>query len=395
MISHLYFACDLESWFNRKRIKGVFHALRRDHRQYSQRIRASGRTNVAALKTALEGDYFAAVLATTPCTPEVRRLLAESDKPLVLLGHPDDALAARKAPTAVVCTSAESVGESAAKYLASLGDMKSFAYVHARSSSALLRASEEPTDWSACYAKAFAKALEKLGRRCDAVVTKPRELAKLPGPIAILAGDDDMALETTTVLTRSGLKIPGDAFVLSVGNDELICAIDLPGISAVVPDYVREGETAGHVLGALAAGERRGGEIVSRVPVKNVVGRTTTENRLSNANLAAQIASCLQPENLQGLSVSSIVAHLGYSRSFVERCFVKEYGISLSRRIAALRLDEVCKMLAGTKLRMEEIAARCGYMNSNYLKNLFKRRFGMTMTQWRRENARKPREAKK
>jgi len=386
MISRLYFACDLESWFNRKRIKGVFHALRKDHRSYSQRIRASGRANVAALKSALEGDYFSAVLATTPCTPEIRRLLAESDKPLVLLGHPDDVLAARKAPTAIVCTSADSMGEAAAKYLCALGDMKSFAYVHARS----LRAPEQEADWSERYGRAFADALKRRGFHCDAVVSKPRDLTNLPRPLAVLAGDDDVALETTTTLTRSGLKIPGDAFVLSVGNDELICAIDLPGISAVVPDYTREGELAGHILGAMAVGEWPADKaVIQRVPVMNIVGRTTTENRATHTDLASQIASCLQEENLQGLSVSSIVMHLGYSRSFVERSFFRAFGVSLSRRIASMRLGQVCKLLAETTLSMEEIASRCGYMNSNYLKNLFKRKFNMTMTQWRRENGKR------
>ncbi len=40
-----------------------------------------------------------------------------------------------------------------------------------------------------------------------------------------------------------------------------------------------------------------------------------------------------------------------------------------------------------TDLRISEIAARCGYRDANYLKNLFKKRTGMSMREWRAQSA--------
>ena len=49
----------------------------------------------------------------------------------------------------------------------------------------------------------------------------------------------------------------------------------------------------------------------------------------------------------------------------------------------SVRLEEVKRLLRETNEPIDAIAARCGYENPNYLKNLFKRRFAMTMREFR------------
>ncbi len=44
------------------------------------------------------------------------------------------------------------------------------------------------------------------------------------------------------------------------------------------------------------------------------------------------------------------------------------------------------RRLAGTREKMDVIASECGYSNPIYLKNLFKKKFGMSMSEWRRQN---------
>ena len=41
-------------------------------------------------------------------------------------------------------------------------------------------------------------------------------------------------------------------------------------------------------------------------------------------------------------------------------------------------------MLRNTNTPIANIAAQCGYQNDNHLKNLFKKKFGMAMTAYRR-----------
>ena len=47
------------------------------------------------------------------------------------------------------------------------------------------------------------------------------------------------------------------------------------------------------------------------------------------------------------------------------------------------RLDEVRRLLVSTREKIDNIAAACGYESPNYLKNLFKKRFGCSMRDYR------------
>ena len=62
---------------------------------------------------------------------------------------------------------------------------------------------------------------------------------------------------------------------------------------------------------------------------------------------------------------------------------------SLQKAIIEKRLKEVCRLLADSTLTISEIAVRCGYRDANYLKNLFKRRYNMSMRDWRKQNSQK------
>ena len=61
-------------------------------------------------------------------------------------------------------------------------------------------------------------------------------------------------------------------------------------------------------------------------------------------------------------------------------------GRTILEAIAERRLDEVRRRLAGTREKMDSIASECGYRNPTYLKNLFKKEFGMSMSEWRNKN---------
>ena len=59
-----------------------------------------------------------------------------------------------------------------------------------------------------------------------------------------------------------------------------------------------------------------------------------------------------------------------------DECHRDGAGEAVSRSLADLRFRD-------TDMRISEIAARCGYRDANYLKNLFKKRFGMSMREFR------------
>ena len=59
---------------------------------------------------------------------------------------------------------------------------------------------------------------------------------------------------------------------------------------------------------------------------------------------------------------------------------------AINEAITRHRLDAVKKLLATTNRPIKVISESCGYTDLAYLKTLFKRRFGCTMRDWRRQN---------
>jgi AraC-like DNA-binding protein len=66
------------------------------------------------------------------------------------------------------------------------------------------------------------------------------------------------------------------------------------------------------------------------------------------------------------------------SRFYFSRQFEKARGISPGRYLARLRLEEAKKLLVNSKLVLKEIAALCGFGDSNYLCKVFRKTHGVS-----------------
>ena len=61
-------------------------------------------------------------------------------------------------------------------------------------------------------------------------------------------------------------------------------------------------------------------------------------------------------------------------------------GETINEAITRQMLDALKKLLVTTDRPVKVISEACGYTDLAYLKTLFKRRFGCTMRDWRRQN---------
>jgi AraC-like DNA-binding protein len=73
----------------------------------------------------------------------------------------------------------------------------------------------------------------------------------------------------------------------------------------------------------------------------------------------------------------------GCSARHFNRLFRKHFGVSVRSRQTELRLLKARQLLDATNDRVVEIAIASGYRNLSLFNSLFKRRFGMTPTEWR------------
>ena len=71
---------------------------------------------------------------------------------------------------------------------------------------------------------------------------------------------------------------------------------------------------------------------------------------------------------------------------YISNLFHKKTGVSLSNFILNERLKATNVMLATTNLTLQQISAKAGFSSPTYFHRQFKRRFGITPQQYRREN---------
>ena len=125
----------------------------------------------------------------------------------------------------------------------------------------------------------------------------------------------------------------------------------------------------------------------SFVGVKAVVHRDSTIDVSVAGKLVQKAVAYIRKNALRDISVSDVARHLGCSRRLADLRFRELMGTSIGEMIISARLDEAKRLLVSTREPLNAIATSCGYANPNSLKNLFKKRFGLSMREWRQQQA--------
>lgn len=82
-------------------------------------------------------------------------------------------------------------------------------------------------------------------------------------------------------------------------------------------------------------------------------------------------------------SLTELAAQLPCSERHFSRLFRAEFGVSLRNRQTELRLERARELLASSDAKVSVIARQSGYQHIGLFNAMFKRRFGMTPSEWR------------
>jgi LacI family transcriptional regulator len=85
----------------------------------------------------------------------------------------------------------------------------------------------------------------------------------------------------------------------------------------------------------------------------------------------------------KGITVRDVVTHLKVSRRLADLRFRECTGKSILEAILDAKFSEIKRQLTDTSTPIKKITASCGFGNEVHAKHLFKKRFGMTMRDWR------------
>ena len=86
----------------------------------------------------------------------------------------------------------------------------------------------------------------------------------------------------------------------------------------------------------------------------------------------------------QPISASDIAAAAGFSPNYLSRKFREAAGLGVHDYLVFIRLRNAAYELISTDDSVTDIALRSGFSDSNYFKDVFKRKYGMTPREYRK-----------
>jgi len=304
--------------------------------------------------------------------------------PTVVVGSQSTRISARKANIAFLHNDDEDIGREAARRTAEFGARNGWGFVP----------HPDGTHWSDLRAKGFASELKAHGKTVSVFkaphLSDPKEgnlrllrwLQALPKPAAVMAAYDATATRVLDLCRTARIDVPAQVAVLGVDNDRLLCESTQPPLSSIAPDHVHEGELAADILSSLLKRKTSRPKTVLCTR-KTFVTRESTRAAKPAAVLMRRALDFIEEHAAKKITAADVARNLGVSRQLVELRF-REFGErTLAGTIREIRLKEVRRQLRQSKQSIRSIAANCGWANVNHLENAFKRRFGVSMRDWR------------
>jgi len=210
--------------------------------------------------------------------------------------------------------------------------------------------------------------------------------ASLPRGTAVFAVSDPLARRTAVALAAAHRAIPRDVRLLGVDNVRQSERI-APWLSSIELDFEHEGWLAARMLCDVVSGRLHPPATVTFGP-RMVVRSESTRSLQRRTQFVSEAVDMIRREACDGLSADELASRFRCSRSLFDLRFRETMGHSAYDEILHVRLAHVDTLLTRTKTRIDAIAGMCGFDSEHTLRCLFRRRFGMSMREWRRHHAR-------
>lgn len=248
--------------------------------------------------------------------------------------------------------------------------------------------------WSEARIDAFRRRVAKEGRDCAVFRAKDGEcrsaeknrllpfLASLPSRTAIYAVNDETAYVVASTARTAMRSIPRDLTLLGTDNDTALCEGAQPPLSSIQIDFERMGYLAAKMLR-----EKPASHVLSVGPLL-AVRRASTRGRGRREPYILDAVETIRREACEGLTAQEAISRSKCSRSLFNLRFREAMGHSVLEEILQVRLERVFDLLKKTDMPIGAIADYSGFGSLRDLDKIFRKRFGRSLRDWRRLNAR-------
>ncbi len=142
-------------------------------------------------------------------------------------------------------------------------------------------------------------------------------------------------------------------------------------IRAGVVDYLLKPINRGELERALK-------KAMSRLPEKTLDLKEQTP-----AEVIAAVRDHIDRHYHEDIRVEALAEKFFFSKEYLNRLFRSQYGCPIYEYVLQVRMNNAREYLLDSQIAIQQIAEKMGYSNANYFGKAFKRRYGMTPSEFR------------
>jgi LacI family transcriptional regulator len=219
-------------------------------------------------------------------------------------------------------------------------------------------------------------------------------LKSLNKPVAVMAANDDRALEIALACKMADLDSPDDVSILGVDDDELICELSRPPLSSIRLSTELAGYRAAEMLYALmrrqsiSSAHRK----IYVTPLYVVTRNSTDIFAIEDPEVTTAIRY-IREHARENISVGDVASEVTLSKRSLQQRFKNIRGHSIHHEIKRVRVDILSRMLLDTHLSISQIAESLQFRDVASLSNWFKHEKGMSPSAFRKKHVNPQRES--
>lgn len=220
----------------------------------------------------------------------------------------------------------------------------------------------------------------------DEIAALRHWISTLPKPCGIFATFDQRAKHVADICRSEGVSVPKQVQIIGVDNEESICELTVPSLSSIAPHFEETGYRAARELDRILHGNAPSPRPIL---VKNlkVIERLSTSDTTRTGDRVNRALYFIHSHIHERISVSDVAKAVGGSRRLLEMDFKRVHDRTIVQEIQTARLEQVLVALRNPSKSLKSIAEASGFASETYLKNLFRKTFGVTMSEFRRNKA--------
>lgn len=212
--------------------------------------------------------------------------------------------------------------------------------------------------------------------------TLERLISSLKPPVAICFHRPFNARLAIQICRAKGLHVPSDVSIMTYQDLSPVVEIP-PQISSIDDNYEKVGYEAAAMLDRIMDGQP--GDEVLYLPPRGVIARESTDHYAVEDTLVADALRYISANLSQKLRADDVAYELAVSVSTLQKRFAAALGRGMGEEILRLKMSTVKVMLAEPEHTLAKIAEQTGFASAVVLSHTFKREFGMTPGQYRKQ----------